>query len=780
MQGSITYLTGKNDMKRLIKVTSLFVLFIFAACSVSFSQESSAKRIKVIRVKENKAVSTAVILSKVRTKVGDIFSPDALNDDLKRLYKLGYFTDISIDVSDYGDGVAVSFIVEEKPVIEKIVFEGNQRLREEHLKKEMSSKEGEMLDENKLSRDVITVRKFYEKKGFHLARVDYSIEIDRAKNTATATIVIDEEAAVKIKHIFMEGNEHYSDKVILRIITTRPDTLFTSGYFEEDTFKEDLEKIKYFYQNQGYLDAAVDSGFEYYNEKRNMDITVIIDEGKKYLVGEISLRQNKIFSEQEIRDVLELTRNKAFSQDGMRLDVVKIQEMYYTNGYILCRVYPEPLVNKDTGRIDITYTVNEDKLIYVNKVEIAGNTKTKDIVIRRELRSYPGEAFDGQKIKRSKERLYNLGYFEEISFDTKETSDPNKRDLVVNVKETQTGEFSFGGGYSSIDKILGFASIAQRNFDILNFPTFTGGGQNLTVRGEFGFVRTNYFVSWTDPWIFGFPYSFGFDLYRMTHERERDTGYGWAEERWGGAARVGKDFTDWIRADAVYRIERVDIDDILEEVTSDISEEEGTNYISSLTNYLTFDTRDNVFNPMKGVYLRGGLENAGGFLLGDFDFLKGTGLAKYYISFVDAFVVELKGRAGLVTEYGDSERVPVYERFFAGGGNSIRGYSERGVGPRDQVTGDAVGGESMLIGNIELIFPVFKNLIKGAIFFDAGNVWADTKDFAIGSDYKYGAGVGIRVKTPVGPVKLDWGYPLEEIEEEEQKGRFYFSMSHGF
>lgn len=769
-------------MKRIIAIISILIVSVLFVCNSVFSQDDASKRIRVIRVKENKAVSTAVILSKIKTKIGDIFSPDNLNDDLKRLYNTGFFTDISIDVADYDNGVAISFIVEEKPVIESIVFKGNRSVNEKHLKKEISSKVGEMLDESKLAHDAITVKKYYEKKGFHLARIDYSTEINRKNNTAIVTIVIDEEATVKIKHIFMEGNESYPDGKIMRVITTRADTLFTSGFFDADTYREDKEKIEYFYQTQGYLDVTVEDEFEYYNDNRNMDITIIIDEGKKYLVGDIYIKNNHIISTDEIRDELKLTRNKAYSQDGMRMDVAKIQSTYYTMGYIMCRVYPEPTVNKSTGRIDITYTLNEDKLIYVNKVQIAGNTKTKDVVIRRELRSYPGEPFNGEKIKRSKERLYNLGYFEEISFDTKEMGDPEKRDLVVNVKETQTGEFSFGGGYSSIDRLIGFASISQRNFDVLNFPTFTGGGQNLTIRSEFGFVRSNYHVSWTDPWIFGFPYSYGFDAYRTTHERERDVGYGWKEERWGGNSRLGKDWTDWVRSDLIYRFDRVKITDIPVGITSNILEEEGTNYLSSLATYLTFDTRDNVFNPKKGYFIRGGVEEAGGPFFGDFDFFKYTALAKYYISFVDAFVLEFKGRGGMAYDYGDSDHVPIYERFFAGGANTIRGYSERGVGPRDPVTGDSIGGESYLIGNLELTFPVFKNMLKGAIFYDAGNVWEDAADIGqgTGGNFAHGTGVGVRVKTPIGPVKLDWGYPLEELEFEKQKGRFYFSVSQGF
>lgn len=764
--------------KRLIAITILIVLFSCMAAP-AFSQGATAKEIKVIRIKDNKAVSTASILSKIKTKTGDQFSQDILNDDLKRLYNLGFFTNISIDITDYENGVEVTFIVDEKPLLKKINFKGNEGINSNKLKQEMSSKEGEMFDAAKMAQDITTLKSFYEKKGFHRAAMDYTTAADKKENTVTVNVEVVERKTVKIKHVFFEGNENYPDRKILGLITTRADALFSSGYFKEDVFSEDLEKITAFYQREGYLDIKLDSRSEYYNENRNMDITILIEEGKKYLVGDIFVKNNKVFAGEEISDLLDMTRNRPFSQEGMRMDVISIQELYYNHGYIMCRVYPEPVVDKDTGRIDISYTLDENGLIYVNKIDIVGNTKTKDAVIRRELKIYPGEPFNGQKIKRSKERLYNLGYFEDVAFDTNKTDDSTKRDLLVDVKETKTGEFSFGGGYSSIDKLIGFVSVSQRNFDLLNFPAFTGGGQNIALRGEFGFVRTNYMLSWTDPWIFGFPYSFGFDLYRTTHERERDIGYGWEEERWGGNARLGKEFTDWLRADLIYRLDRVKISDMPDDVAFDIRQEEGSNYLSSLGGYLTFDTRDNVFNPTKGVIVSGGIEDAGGAFLGDYDFIKYTGRASYYLSFVERFVLELKARAGMVGDYGDSDHVPIYERFYAGGASTIRGYRERGVGPQDPVTSDPIGGESFLVGNAELTFPVYKDVLKGAVFYDIGNVWEDMGDLGQGG-YKYSGGVGIRVKTPIGPVKVDWGYPLKKILGQDQKGRFHFSVSHGF
>lgn len=766
-------------MKSFLSVFISAVLII-SVSGVSFSQEDAAKKVSLVRVKDNKAISTAVILSKVKTKMGSTFSQDVLNDDLRRLYALGFFTDISIDVSDHKEGLAVTFIVTEKPLIKRIDIQGNIRIKKDLITKGMQSKEGKMFDPGRLPQDIEAIKDLYEKKGFHLADIDYSSQVDENENAAVVTVIINEDVAVKIKHIFIDGNESYHDKILMRLMTTRPDALFSSGYFKKSVFDEDLEKIKAFYQREGFLDVSVESDTEYYDENKRMDITILLNEGKRYLVGDISMDGNKVFTHDQLKDVLDMTRFKPFSQEGMKLDAIHVQEIYYKNGYIMCRVFPEAAVNDRTGEIDIAYAIDENSLIYVNKIEIKGNTKTKDVVIRRQLRAYPGEPFNGDNIKRSKEKLYNLGYFEEIAFDTRETGDPAKRDLVVNVKETKTGEFSFGGGYSSIDKLIGFASVSQKNFDIVNFPTFTGGGQTLTLRGELGFVRSNYFLGWSDPWIFGFPYSYGFDLYRTTHERERDVGYGWEEERWGGSTRIGKEFTDWLRGGIFYRLDRVKITDMPQDIAFDVRREEGSNYLSSLGSSLTFDTRDNVFNPTRGIYATAGVEDAGGIFFGDFDFLKYTGKISKYFGFVENnLVLELKTRVGVAHEYGDSDHVPIYERFYAGGSGTIRGYSERGVGPRDIITGDAIGGESLLVGNAELVFPVYKGLIKGAVFYDIGNVWDEADDLGQGS-YKHGTGAGVRVKTPIGPVKIDWGYPLEEISHEEQKGRFYFSVSHGF
>ncbi|MBI1976022.1 MAG: BamA/TamA family outer membrane protein, partial [Candidatus Omnitrophica bacterium] len=395
-----------------------------------------------------------------------------------------------------------------------------------------------------------------------------------------------------------------------------------------------------------------------------------------------------------------------------------------------------------------------------------------------ELRIKPGERYDGTKIRRSKERLYNLGYFEEVAFDTEAASEPTKRDLAISVKEAKTGEFSFGAGFSSVDKLLGFVQVAQNNFDIANPPTFTGDGQKLALRANVGTVRRDYEVSFTEPWIFDHPVLFGFDLYNRTTLRESDIGFGFDEERRGGALRLGKEFREYLRGDLTYRLERIAISDVSASATDDLKRESGRNSISSLASQLTLDTRDNIFAPSRGYTVSGSLETAGGLLGADKDFIKAISSGALYLSTWQNWVLEFHLRGGWASEFGDSKDVPIYERFFAGGANTIRGYRERRIGPKDSNTDDPIGGKSMMIANVEYVFPIVE-VLKGSIFYDTGNVWRRAGDIGSGT-FRSGTGVGMRIKTPIGPVKLDWGYPLNPPAGESKKGRFHFNISRGF
>ncbi|MBN2096974.1 MAG: outer membrane protein assembly factor BamA [Candidatus Omnitrophica bacterium] len=756
---------------------SLLLGMLLSSAVFAQGPDAEQKLVTKVEVAGNKNISGATILAKVRTREGKPFSQVVASDDLKRLYALGYFTDIKIETQDSAEGVAVIFQVEEKPIVDAITLSGNKSIRQEKLQELIKLPKGDFFDLQRLKTDMRDIQKAYEAKGFPLASIDYRLDTDVETNRTKVEIIIQEEERLKIKNIYIQGNKTFSDKKILQLMRTKKAGLFASGLYQEEVLDLDLERLRAFYSQNGFLDAQVNYELSFGPDKNRMQITIQIDEGRQYFVGEVKLQGAVLFPEQQLKQRLQLTTAQVFSKDKLKYDISNIQSFYFEKGYISAEVQVDTVYNEDTGSIDLVYKITENELAYINKIKIRGNTKTKDIVIRRELRSYPGQAFDGEKLKRSKERLYNLGFFQEISYDTEATSAPNQKDLIVNVQEAKTGEFAFGAGFSSVEKFVGFVEIAQRNFDIANWHSFTGAGQDIRVKAEFGTSRREYDLSFTEPWIFGHPLSFGVDGYSRVWERSGTTGYSYDEQRRGGDLRLGKEFTDFFRADLMYKLENVDISNVPDGASQDLKNEVGQNTISSLFLKLTQDTRDNIYSPSKGLVLSASGEVAGGFLGQDKDFFKVMGIADYFKTLVEKLLLELKVVAAVADTYSNTDTLPIYTRYFAGGTNTIRGFKERTVGPQD-TSGEPIGGKSTLYGTCELTYPLFE-LIKIAVFFDGGNVWEKLGDFASGG-FKYSAGLGVRVKTPMGPVKLDYGYPLKVDQGEDQEGRFHFSMSRGF
>jgi outer membrane protein insertion porin family len=746
-------------------------------------QEPPAKFVTLIEVRGNKSISSNIIISKMKTRVGALYQENVISDDLKRLYLLGFFSDIKIDTEGYKEGLKVIVSVVERPIIEKIAFVGIRRLtmKEDKLKESLKSKETQYLDYPNLAEDIRVLKKLYEKIGYSQAQIDYKVDIDEKNNKAKVLFSITEGKRIRVKDIVVEGNKAYSIRRILKLMKTKRAWTFNPGVLKEEVLKEDIERIKSFYRKGGFTDVKVSYEVKAHSKKPYLlYITIKIQEGKKYLVGTLNIQGNKDISRKDILVKLtECTPGRVFNQEALKEDITNIQSLYFDRGYIFAQVQEVTSLNPYTGRIDIVYNIVESEIAYVDKIKIRGNIKTKDVVIRRELRIKPSDRFDGEKLRRSKERLQNLGFFEEISYDTDDTAVANRKDLVVEVKESKTGAFSFGGGYSSVDQFVGFIEIEQKNFDWKNFPYFTGGGQDLKLRASLGTISSGFDLSFTEPWVFDYPVSFGFDAYRRSHKREEDVGYGYDEDVTGGDLRLAKEISEYLKADLMYRYDRIEITNI-EDATSDLKNEEGKNTISSLEFGLTFDSRDNVFDPTKGNILSGALEGAGGPFGGDKDFFKFFGRASHYFPLFRGSVLELRGRVGLAEAYGDSDSVPIYERYFAGGAYTIRGYQERKIGPIDPVSKDPLGGESLLVGNAEYTYPIF-NFLKLACFYDIGNVWSKLNDIGSGG-LKAGAGFGVRIKTPIGPIMLDYGIPFNKEPGEDTKGsgRFHFSMSHGF
>ncbi len=737
------------------------------------------KEVKDVVVQGNKSIGLATILAKIKTRVAQDYNQAMISDDIKRLYNTGYFSDVSVDRQEIDGGYKVIFIVVEKAVVDQITFTKLKFLSPGAILSKIKTVKGKFLDKKTLNEDIRTIEDLYEKKGLSQAKVTVETKQDEINNKINVHFIIKEGFQVKIKNILFDGNPTFSRKRILKVIKSRYAWLFNSGFMKSDVLDEDVERIKSFYEKEGFIDATVTYDIDELNEFSRL-IKFHIHEGQRYYVEQITLVGNMIIASDKILAVMKEIKEKGiFSRDKLGVDISNIRSLYFDAGYIFVNVHESTSLNAKTGKVDVRLDITEGDLAYINQIKIQGNDRTRDIVIRREVRLYPGDRFDGSKLRRTKERLHNLGYFEDINYDIEDTDSPTKKNLVLMVKEAKTGSFSFGAGYSTVDQLVGFAEIEQKNFDFANWPNFTGGGQDLSMRLEAGSTRSNTRLSFTEPWLFDYPLSAGFDAYITKHDKEKNVGYGYNEKRVGGDLRLGRRFGEYSSGGVTYRRENIDISDFDTNVSADLKAEEGSNTLSLLGFNWATDWRDSSISPTQGLYLSGGVDFAGGILGGTKDFWRLSTRDSYNIPFKFDSTLEFRLRAGIQDAYASSDKVPIFERFYAGGERTIRGYDERAVGPVDNVTNDPIGGESMLIGNIEYTIPVI-SVVKLATFFDSGNVWSKMSDFGSGG-FKSGAGFGLRVKTPIGPVNLDYGIPFDTVPGSEKKtGKFYFSVSRGF
>ena len=676
---------------------------------------------------------------------------------------------------------ARSSAVLEKPVVGKISFSKTKYVSEDVMLSNIRTQEGEFLDDKTLKDDVGTIEELCRKKGLRQAKVEVETFFDEPTNKTNLHFIVSEGYRAKIKAINVLGNSAYHGGRIARAMKSRSTGLLNSGYLEEEVLDEDMTRIKAFYEKNGYINATAAYTVEPLDPEL-VNVKVTVDEGRCYYIGKVLLRGNMIVSDPEIvAKMKDIRSGKIFSRTVLNKDVEKVRSLYFDRGYIFAKVEDLIFLNPATSEVEVSLNIKEGGTICIDKIKIQGNTQTRDVVIRRELRLQPGDKFDGTKLRHSKERLRNLGFLENISFAFEDTAQPDRKNLVVDVKEAQPGSFSFGGGYSTVDRLVGFVEIEHRNFDFTNWQTFTGGGQLLSMRAELGTSRNDMLLSFTEPWLFGRALSAGFDLYRTKHSRENDTGYAYDQVRTGGKLRFGKAFSEYISASAYYRLDENRISNIDKAVSDDLKAEDGEDLISAVGLSFTNDRRDSKLNPARGWTATVSGELAGGPLAGDKDFFRLEACGSCYIPLFYNSVLQFSGRAGIVNAYGDYDKVPISERYFAGGASTIRGYEERGVGPLDANKNEALGGESLLLASVEYTIPLIDK-VKFATFFDIGNVWCEAEDLASSRVYS-GAGIGLRIKTPIGPMNLDYGIPLNKEPGDKHRhtdGKFYFSFSQAF
>lgn len=744
------------------------------APSEEVAQPVVAAIITDVQIRGNQLISTSTIRNKLTSQPGAPLRQEKINEDIKRLFKTGFFQDVKFEVEPSAGGYLLILIVDEKPIIKTIVIEGNKLIKTDRVRKKLVVVEGQILDPKLIKEGVLAIEKIYAEKGFRFVKVDWEMDVNEYSKEATILISIDEGSKIKIKEVAFEGNSAFKSKKLSRILSTRRKRLFfPGGSFKEEEFRKDLDRVLSLYQDNGYLDVRVTPEFN--DDKTNGEMTILIhiDEGPLYTAGNVRLEGNIFFPSGDLWAVMKMLPDSTYSQRKLSQEVTAIQDYYFERGYISVQVSPETKINPITGKIDITYFIREGDLFFIDKVKIRGNTKTKDIVIRRELRVRPGERFDGAKIDRSKQRLENLGYFEQVNVETEDTDQANRKNLVVRVKEKQTGELSFGAGISSVEKFIGFAEIGQRNFDLLNFPRMTGAGQSLALRARVGSLSRDFDLSFTEPYLMGKNLSLGVNGYSMTqfaNNTDFDT------ERTGGTVNISRAFGEYVKSGFGYTLENVGLSDIESDADPVVRQFEKDRWLSRVKWFINRDTRDNRFNPKSGNLLSFSSELVGSFIGGEEDFYVFSASWNRYYEVRKDHVLEFKLRLSTADSFGDSTTVPVYDRFYAGGLGSVRGYGPRRVGPKGG--GDAIGGQSMMITNLEYTFPIIESF-KGSFFWDIGQVDPDAYSLDFG-DIAMSVGPGLKVNTPIGPVAFYYGYPLANKDTDNENGRFEFSFSRGF
>ncbi len=740
-------------------------------------------RVEAVAVMGNRTVSDTIVFNKLQTREKGLFSEETVKEDVKRLYELGYFSNISVDVERAGDGVKVAFVLKERPELREIVFRGNAAIPTERLRKEMKSRTGEAVNERLLVEDVDALAALYAREGFPVAQVRYEVASPGGQASAEAIITIAEGQRQAISRVRFRGNAHVPARTLTGLMHTKRRApwplykwpmsyLYSTGMLQEETLSDDLERLRAYYASLGYVDmkyAAVDKRPS--PDGRFVELDISVEEGGTYLVGDVTVSGNKIYDTDELQRSLSMGPGATFSPNALQSDINAVRALYFAKGYTDAEIATEKRLNPETGKIDVAYTVKEYDPYYVGRIDIRGNTRTKDHVIRREIGVMPGDVFNGLKVQRSKERLENTGYFDSVNV----TSAPGEgadrtQNLAVEVEEGKTGQLSFGAGFSSIDGLVGFAEIAQSNFDLMNFPYFTGGGQKMRLRAEIGFQRQDFLMSFTEPYFMGKRIAAGFDLYSQSSQYLSDY---FNQTRIGGDVRLAKAFGEFYRGDVTYKMENVNMD-VDDDASEQIKEAEGDTLISAVTFGLTRDTRDSIVFPHRGAISSVTAEFAG--LGGDADFVKIEAMASQYFVPIESFpdhVIRIAGSAGVGRAYGNSSDIPLSERFFLGGGDSIRGFEYRDVGPRDS-NDEPVGGEASVAGSIEYTFPLVSK-IRGAAFFDMGNVYKTPGDFMDG--IVASVGMGVRLNLPVGPIKLDYGIPvITDQWTEGETGAFSFNV----
>ena len=802
-------------IRLLAKFSVAFIALAFAPFVIA--QEEAGKIIDEINVVINgpKSVAKEAVLSHIRLRKGDAFNQNALDRSIKSLYETGQYDLITAKKSvNVNSNLVLDFHVTPKYRISQIAFNGNKEYSSHKLQAEINSYAGAVLDEVKVKRDADKIRDFYVDKGYALAKVDYSIERNDDAGKGAVIFNIDEGADIQIQNIYFTGDPEAEDsygfwgKCYKKLFgRDRKDTvssiklkeqmktdtwipiishLTDNGRFKEDEFKTDLETLRKFYRNLGYLDVEIDESkvkFEFPDSDTpgDMDIVINIKPNQQYKVGKTTFKNNKLFKTEKLMefvDYFDLTEGNVFSPERVDKMVDAIKTYYGEYGYIdtIVRALRRP--NLSNGNIDLVIDIIESDKFYLESINIQGNTKTKSEVIIRELALAPGEVFDLARMKQSENRLKETRFFEEVSLSPEASKIPGRRDLRIVVKEGRTGNITFGAGFSTVESLVGTVELTQGNFDYTKPDNmFQGAGQKFRLRGSLGLESSQIVLNFEEPWVFNRSLAYGFELYRSESDYYSDY---YEETRLGMQHYLRKRIFELVEAKIAYKIEEVEISDVNQEIVSDgVMREDrgdiGSRSISQGSFTLLRDTRDSYLTPTRGTRFELIQDVAGGPFMGDTDLYRIEARAGWWMPTFDFGnqVVSVVGRIGSVTGL-NGEEVPYFEKFFLGGGYNLRGFKYRKVGKLGAVSEEPFGGDSFGFLSVEYSIELF-NPVRFAVFYDAGFLNEADWDFDP-SDYNSDFGFGLRIILMGAPMRIDLGFPLTTGERNDDGMQFNFSF----
>lgn len=748
--------------------------------ALASTAHAEGEKISNIIVKGNRRIEAAAILNAIKLKSGDTLYSDKTDEDVRAIYKLGHFQDVQVSTEEADKGMVLVYTVLEKPVVREIRFEGNKELATDKLKEALEFRQNSTFSPKDLNKSVAKIKKLYGDDGYYLAEID-PIVSRRTPTDMSVTFKIKEGKKVLIKAIHFDGNRAFSERKLRGAMETKEkwflSWLTNAGTYKDEVLKNDAMIIADQYLNNGYINIKVgEPVVKLTDNKDALDVFISITEGDQYRIGDINFKGELLEPASELRKKLKAEQGQVFSRATLRTDISTLTDVYADKGYAFANVNPLTRTEQEKKIIDLTFDMEKGDLVYIERISVAGNPKTRDKVIRREMRVSEGELFSATGMKRSKQNLMNLGFFEEANIATGRGSAANKLNVSVDVKEKPTGTFSIGGGYSSLDGFIGQGSVQQANF--------LGLGLKANISGSIGGKSQTYSVGLTDPYFLDTKWNLGADVYRS----ERDY-LDYSRRLTGGDIKAGYPINDFVGTFFMYKYEIKDIYNPVAAYQSlhDLDTQNyplGTTTTSSIFGSISRNTTDYRLDPTTGMINALSLEYAG--IGGNNKYARYITDHTWFHPIYKKLIFSTKLTLGHIQEVGAT--IPIDEKFYLGGIFSLRGYKARTVSPvKDNQPSDIrgnqgservyLGGETEAFGNTEVTFPLLSDVgVKGVLFFDYGNAFSGKLPTILMS---YGA--GIRWSSPIGPLRLEYGFPVNPRSEIDSKnGRFEFSIGSMF